>query len=127
MGCPAGQRCFRRFGFMDMDLDVGFCDAPGDCDLIAQTGCEAAQGCYPLGDDGSVQCIAAGTAAAGDACAAVACAAGNGCYRVNMETTAHCYAFCDTAVADTCGEGFTCSALGYPPPSDNVGICIPMM
>lgn len=70
--CPAGQTCSIRVVSEGMpDSPVGACDAPDNCDVQAQTGCSAAEYCYPAGSDGSTVCASPGTAAAGAACTAL--------------------------------------------------------
>jgi hypothetical protein len=129
VGCPAGQRCQRRFvDEMGTELDVGFCVPSDSCTLVPQAGCDAPEACYPLGNDGSTECRAPGTATAGMECGAtVGCAGGTGCYQVGSETSPfQCYTFCDRTAATPCLASETCQPLNYPAPADHVGICVPM-
>jgi hypothetical protein len=129
VGCPAGQRCQRRFvDEMGTELDVGFCVPSDSCTLVPQAGCDPPEACYPLGNDGSTECRAPGTATAGMECGAtVGCAGGTGCYQVGSETSPfQCYTFCDRTAATPCLASETCQPLNYPAPADHVGICVPM-
>ena len=70
--CPTGQTCSIRVVSPGMsDSPVGACDAPDNCDVVAQTGCSATEYCFPAGGDGSTVCASPGTAMPGASCGAL--------------------------------------------------------
>jgi len=100
--------------------DVGFCQTPVDCDLIAQTGCPDMQGCYPSG--GGLACFDEGTGAEGESCMFTnECLPGFGC--LGSASESFCREFCDMMATDPCPTGFTCQPITDLP----VGGCIPDM
>jgi len=99
--------------------DLGFCQTPADCDLIAQTGCAAMQGCYPSA--GGLACLGAGDVGEGGMCEFTnSCMPGMGCLGTSM-TDSFCRRFCDMAAAEPCPTGFTCNPITDLP----VGGCFP--
>ena len=114
--CSAGDFCGMIGG-----ANAGFCQTPDDCDLIAQTGCEAmaGTGCYP--GSGGLQCASAGTTGEGATCMFVnECMPGMGCIGP-MGGPSVCRRWCDTTVMDSCPMDFACTTVtGLP-----VGACTP--
>ena len=120
--CPVGQSCLISLTDSDMNpTGVGLCRFPDTCDLLAQTGCPAGQGCYPAGGDGSVLCSAPGSVADGTACSFTNdCAIGSVC--AGPSGSATCRKTCDRTGGDPmCPDGETCGGVGGFP--ENVGVC----
>jgi len=100
--------------------DVGFCQTPDDCDLIANTGCAAGTACYP--GAGGLSCLGAGMLGEGEVCMFTNdCAPSHGCIGP-MGGPSNCRAWCDMMAADPCPAGFACTGVGGLP----VGACTPM-
>lgn len=58
-GCPGGQTCSTRLvDGAGMPTGLALCIGDDSCDLLAQTGCEGTEGCYPSGPAGGTTCVA---------------------------------------------------------------------
>ena len=118
--CETGDFCGLVAG-----AEVGFCNTPDNCDLIAQTGCEASAGtaCYP--SSGGLSCLMAGTVALGEVCEFTnSCMGGAGCIGPTGEDP-RCRQWCDMSVTDPppCPTDFACTGVtGLAP----VGACTPV-
>lgn len=121
--CPSGQQCSITILAPGMTTSpVGACDAPDNCNILAQTGCGMGEYCYPGGSDGSTQCANPGTGASGSACSTLnACVSGYIC----ADMPGRCLQVCNMATGGTpaCPMGQTCAGLmGFT----GVGVCVMM-
>lgn len=110
--CPEGGRCGGR-----TSIDgIGFCLVADDCDMLAQTGCDEGEGCYPLSAEGGTICGSAGTIVDGAACtSANDCVPGSLCLGDGF-----CHSLCTPESTDECPAESTCGGLtGF----DGVGVC----
>ncbi len=129
--CPTGETCAVEFtDRMGHDTGVGYCQFPDTCDLAAQTGCPAGEACYPNGNDGSVLCIAPGTATEGQSCMAInECAGGLSCFGTgdgDGGVRNICMKLCDMAATPTgCATGQMCQSLGSSSAFGTIGVCSP--
>jgi hypothetical protein len=132
VGCGNDQACISLAG---QDLQV--CEAT--CDILAQAGCDAGEGCYLLVSEGVGLCSQApgGGLAIGDTCMGFIneCVSGAQCFDTDGDSNFECKPFCDTSTCsdamgtpDQCGcspcaADETCFPIGGAPP--NVGVCAP--
>ncbi len=111
--CPTGQSCMTTF----QDTDVGYCSFPDDCDPIAQTGCDAGEGCY-LAMGGTFACaVPAGDAGGtGHPCAFI-----NDCMPGYACIDDMCAELCTRPDGTECDAPAVCNGVtGFT----TVGVCI---
>jgi hypothetical protein len=121
--CAGGQRCVGS-GVLVGDVVTAWwrCVEPRPCDLLATegSGCSLGEACYIVSDKGDTDCMRAGEAGPGDACAAPNdCAAGLFC-----GARGSCERICRLAAGtDACPAGQYCSMYRHTP--DGAGLCTP--
>ena len=103
---------------------AGLCTAGDTCSIIDPDSCEDGEGCYPLGSEGDVQCIEAGTATVGMACNTLnGCVAGYGC----AGSPGACRQYCVPGEGAVCETDFMCVQLtNGSTPILGIGVCVPM-
>jgi hypothetical protein len=121
---PTGQLCNISAGTGPEGHEVGVCVQSDDCDLVAQTGCEAGEECNVF-TAGTTICDTptADAANEGEPCEfRNDCVAGHAC--IGSGTEFVCRAYCDMSAATPCPDTFACAGLTGAP--EGVGVCIPM-
>ena len=99
----------------------GRCLAPRACALLEDAACPDREACYVVGSGGETECLLAGTALEGDACAAPNdCASGLVCAGAFERA---CARLCRLGLMeDPCGAGAMCVRQAYTP--ETVGVCV---
>jgi hypothetical protein len=100
-------------------LSVPVCMPVRQCVLLQPDACPG-QTCAVVREDGSVSCVAVGSATVGQSCETEHCAANLVCLGATART---CYALCEMSVAGQCPTGQSCK--GGPPLflDPGVGVC----
>ncbi|PKN45543.1 MAG: hypothetical protein CVU59_08760 [Deltaproteobacteria bacterium HGW-Deltaproteobacteria-17] len=116
--CPAGGACI--YGVQGSDV-LFLCGPTDDCDPVTGTGCPTqGDGCYLAGGDGSGLCVAAGTAATGEACTSLdSCLPGHIC--ADAGSGNQCIALCSNTVTCTAGS---CQSIGQNGLPAGIGVCL---
>lgn len=120
--CAAGASDCSVLGHycLNVGTDVGLCIPSDECDLLAQTGCDPEEACYPI-SRGTRRCSAPreGAGGPGETCEYLNdCVAGSAC--VGEPST--CRQLCDPSAAEGCPTDFVCAGLTG---QEGIGVCVP--
>ncbi len=114
----AGETCLNFAGEGGVSLGFGACITPSGCSLLTQDCTRMGTGCYPIGGDGSTDCLGAGTDAEGEECTASnSCAPGLVCLADGV-----CARLCRVGGGEpSCTAPLECGGLsGF----DDEGVCV---
>jgi len=120
--CAAPEVCGGDGALVDGTVSSwGRCLAPRTCTLLEVTSCPDREACYVVGSEGQTECLVAGTAIEGDACAAPNdCAVGLVCAGAFGRA---CARLCRLGLMeDPCGAGAMCVRQAYTP--ESIGVCV---
>lgn len=120
--CAAGETCAGDGRLVDGTTSSwGRCFGPRPCALLDPTACLDREACYVVGPMGETECLLAGAALEGEACASPNdCAEGLVCAGAFMRT---CAVLCQlTAGDDPCPGPATCVRQAYTP--EGIGVCV---
>jgi hypothetical protein len=125
--CCGGNGACRLDQFCDIQrtssgsaMNVPVCMPTRQCDLLQPGTCPSNQTCAVVREDGSLSCVAVGSAKAGQSCQAEHCASGLVCLGAATRT---CYALCQVGKPNQCPASQTCKG-GLPLFVDpSAGVC----
>lgn len=118
--CRADQFCDIQQTAGSATMNVPVCMPVRQCELLLDQTCPSGQTCAVVREDGSVSCLAIGSASVGQSCETEHCGAGLVCLGA---TARSCYALCQMTGPSQCPSGQSCK--GGPPlfVDPGVGVC----